>query len=213
MDEQTPTENVVPAQGKTPASLERRALLLRSMGKGSAVLAAASLPVHTLSNTPTIVIKGTSVRCSISGMQSGMGSRIPVTDTCAGKSPGYWHDEMHWTDAQKSVIYSKRNPYSDPRTTFNDVFGFASSSTLGGRTLYEYLTSIGGGRNNSLSLNNTDEWHWVCAWMNAVANNVAGTGVVNFPYTAEQVVRIYQNPGSFKTTRADALSFFKMLEL
>lgn len=206
MNDQTPLQTDAPRQPSTPASLARRSMLLRSMGKGSAVLAAATLPVHTLSNTPTIVIKGTNVRCSISGMQSGMGSRMPATDTCAGKSPGYWHKPGHWTAAQKTVILS------NPRTTFNGLFGSASSADLGLFTIEEYLTGIGGGKNNPLTLNNTDEWHWVCAWMNAMANNVAGTGVVNLPYTPQQVILIYQDPGSFNTTRTEALNFFKMLE-
>lgn len=192
---------------QTPASLERRALLLKSMGKGSAVLAAASLPVHTLATTPTIVIQGTNTRCSISGMQSGMGSRIPATDTCTGKSPGYWHVESNWTPAQRLVINST------PKTTFEGWFGAASTSYLGSCTLYQYLTSIGGGANGSLTLNNKPEWHWVCAWMNAMANNVAGTGVRNFPYTGPQVVQMYRDPGLFNTTREKALEFFAMLEM
>lgn len=196
--------NVAPAPESTLASLERRALLLRSVGKGSAALAAASLPVRTLSNTPTIVINGTKTRCSISGMQSGMGSRMPVTESCTGKSPGYWHKPSHWTPAQQSVI--------NAGTTFNQLFDPVSTSVLGSFTLLEYLTSIGGGPNNPLKLNDTDEWHWIGAWMNAVANNTAGTGVINFPYTPFQVVEIYRDPGAFRTTRAEALSFFKLLE-
>jgi len=191
-------------------------MLLKSLGKGSAVLAAASLPIHTLANTPTIVIKGRtdeddrSIRCSLSGMQSGMGSRMPATQVCTGKSPGYWHKPEHWTPEQSSVI-SLEDPTKSP--TFEKWFGAPASSTeLSNATLYQYLTSIGGGPNNSLKLNDPDEWHWVCAWMNAMANGVGDTGVTNFPFTGPQIVLLYREPSLFKTTRADALAFLKLIE-
>lgn len=211
MNQAPPTDKTVATSAEPAlASIERRAMLLTSMGKGSAVLAAASLPIHTLANTPTIVIKGTKTRCSLSGMQSGMGSRMPATDTCTGKSPGYWHKPEHWTAAQSAII-NLTDPTNSP--TFNVWFGPASSAQLSNATLYQYLTSTGGEQNNSLKLNNTDEWHWVCAWMNAMANNVAGTGVNNFPYTGPQIIQLYRDPVLFKTTRADALAFLKLLEL
>lgn len=207
MTDPTTVKNETPTEPTKPESLARRSMLLKSVGKGSAVLAAASLPVHTLSNTPTIVIAGnTSTRCSISGMQSGLGSRIPATDTCAGKSPGYWHKDDHWIQSQKNVIFA------EPRPTFNSWFG-ATTSTVGHHTLYEFLTSTGRGENSHLTINNTPEWHWIGAWMNAMANNVAGTGVRNFPYTAPQVVAMYQDPGAFNTTRDKAVEFFSLLEL
>lgn len=206
MNQASPTDKTVtPSAQPALASIERRAMLFKSMGKGSAVLAAAGLPIHTLANTPTIVIEGTKTRCSLSGMQSGMGSRMPATDTCTGKSPGYWHKPEHWTAAQSEVINLEK-PAKSP--TFNAWFGPASSVELGNATLYEYLTSIGSDRKKSLKLNDTDEWHWVCAWMNAMANNVASTGVKNFPYTGPEIVQLYRDP----TIRADALAFLKLIE-
>lgn len=216
MNRAAPTDKTVEPSMQPPlGSIERRAMLLKTMGKGSAVLAAASLPIHTLANTPTIVIQGVkdkdgrAVRCSISGMHSGLGSRMPATDTCTGKSPGYWHKPEHWTAAQSDLI-NLADPTNSP--TFATWFGPASSTRLGNATLYQYLTSIGGGSNNKLRLNNTDEWHWVCAWMNAMASDVSGTGVVNFPYSGPQIVQLYRNPTAFNTTRAGAIAFLKLIE-
>ncbi len=212
MNQASPTDKTVaPSTQPVLTSLQRRAMLLKSLGKGSAVMAAASLPIHTLANTPTIVIKGIkdkegrSVRCSISGMQSGMGSRMPATDTCTGKSPGYWHKPENWTDAQTAVIRAI------PAPTFNNFFGPPSTSN-GTHTLEQYLRTIGAPYTGQVKgLNSTDDWHWVAAWMNAMANN-AGTGVMNFPYTAPEIVQLYRNPTSFNTTREDALRFLKLIE-
>ena len=107
------------------------------------------------------------------------------------------------------------------RVATSDEF---AGNPLAGYTLFQFVASIGNGANAyvgdwvppplppGVKLNNTDEWHWCGAWMNAAANNIGGTGVVDFPYTPAQVVAIYGNPGSFNTTRAEALKFFKKLE-
>lgn len=210
MADSTAPKNETPTVPVTPESLARRSMLLRSVGKGSAVLAAASLPVHTLATTPTIVIQGKTdtngrpIRCSISGMQSGMGSRIPATATCSGKSPGYWHKPERWTSSQRAVILAT------PKPTFNNFFGPPSTS-LGNHTLEQYLRTIGDSYPGQVQgLNNTDDWHWIAAWMNAMANNVAG--IQNFPYTGPQIVQLYRNPEMFNTTRQDALAFLKLIE-
>lgn len=213
------------------AALARRHMLLKTLGKGTAVAAAASIPMRTLANTPTLLtMDGT--RCSISGMQSGNNSRMGTTiSRCTGKSPGYWHKPEHWTSAQRLQA----------ATPFGVLF-LDPANALAKYTLFEFVCSIGNGAPDStadkgnagdkadkgkkqdngelvapvlppgVKLNNTDEWHWCCAWMNATANHSAGSGVVDFPYTPTQVVAIYGNPTSFNTTRAQALEFFKKLE-
>lgn len=184
-------------------ALARRSMLLRSLGKGSAVLAATSLPMHTLASSTTFVTtdgKG----CSISGMQSGVNSKNPTTTLCKGKSPGYWHTFSHWTYAQKK----------QKETTFGVLFK-DTTNVYAGYTLFQFVCGIGNGGAvlpPGVKLNDTDEWHWCCAWMNAAARNVASSGVVGFPYTRSQVVDIYNNPTKYNTTRADALLFFKKLE-
>jgi hypothetical protein len=208
-------------------ALARRSMLLKSLGKGSAVVVAASVPMHTLASSPTL-FTADGTRCSISGMQSGNNSRITSEGICRGKSPGYWHKFEHWTADQKLSKDDK----------FGLMFGHPKSkvaSEVAGATLYEIVCSIGNtvedsshgngkgnGKGNgngngngsvgSAKYNNTPEWHWCCAWMNAMANDRPGTDVVGFPYTPSQVIGIYQSPTSFNTTRAQALEFFKKLE-
>ncbi len=210
MTDPTTLKNETLKEQSSPESLARRSMLLKSVGKGSAVIAAASLPVHTLATTPTIVIKGKTdtngrpIRCSISGMQSGMGSRMPATATCTGKSPGYWHKPENWTQLQRSVIYA------NPRPTFNSFFGPPTTSN-GHRTLEQYIRTTGAAYSGQVKgLNSTDDWHWIAAWMNAMANNVAG--IQNFPFTGPEVIELYRNPGKFNTTRAEALMFLKLIE-
>ena len=223
--EQPVSDHPTPLSG---AALARRQALLKGLGKGSAALAVASVPMRTLANTPTLfTLDGT--RCSISGMQSGNHSRITTRATCLGKSPGYWHKYSHWIPSQRARW----------NVTFGSLFGDVTSP-VAGFTLYDIVCSIGqvdggGGKKGGsgggagqppgpdnpvyspnpagIQFNNRPEWHWCCAWMNAMANNIDGTGVVDFPYTPSQVIAIYQNPSSFHgVTREQALEFFKKLE-
>lgn len=206
--------NESPVSGQSRAlsaeALARRKVLLKSLGKSSAVVAAAAVPMHTLASSPTL-FTADGTRCSISGMQSGNNSRLTRDGVCTGKSPGYWHKFEHWTEEQKLM---KDLPFG---ILFGDV-----GNRMAGATLKEIVCSIGnddgekgmGKKVDSYSMkyNNTAEWHWCCAWMNAQANNRPGTGVRDFPYTPRQVIAIYQNPSSFNTTRDEALMFFKKLE-
>lgn len=216
-----PTERSVPeaAAPMSSAALARRHLLLKSLGKGSVALAATAIPIRTLAVTPTLRVDGKEVRCSISGMQSVAPSRMTDTVACTGKSPGYWHKFEHWTPEQKAAAM----------TPFEVLFmSVGSVGQLGRFTLYDFVCSIGGSKPGggkpapvggasmptftagveAMNLNTTDEWHWCCAWMNAMANGVPGTGVQYFPYTPLEVTALYRGPN-----RAGALQFFKLLEM
>ena len=223
-----PTERSVPeaAAPMSSAALARRHLLLKSLGKGSVALAATAIPIRTLAVTPTLRVDGKEVRCSISGMQSVAPSRMTDTVACTGKSPGYWHKYEHWTAGQKMAAM----------TPFEVLFlSVGSAGSLGRYTLYDFVCSIGGVKPGggdkddkgnkpkapgttdaptftpgveNMQLNATDEWHWCCAWMNAMANGVPGTGVQYFPYTPLEVTALYRGPN-----RAGALQFFKLLEM
>lgn len=193
---ESPSPSRLPADG-----LARREALLKGLGKGGAALAVAGVPVRALATTPTLFTKD-GTRCSISGMQSGVNSQVTLRATCQGKSPGYWHQFGRWIDAQR---VHKDTPFG---VLFRDP-----TNRYAAYTLFQFVCGIGnGGGNAGVQLNNTDEWHWCCAWMNAAANNVPGTGVVDLPYTAAEVVQIYADPASFNTTREQALFFFKKLE-
>jgi hypothetical protein len=55
----------------------------------------------------------------------------------------------------------------------------------------------------------TDEFHWVCAWLNAIAQTTSYSySKFNFPYTPAQVLAYY-NAGKGSTTYNNALTFFK----
>jgi hypothetical protein len=208
-------------------ALARRRMLLKSLGKGSAALAAASVPMHTLASSPTLrTVDGT--RCSISGMQSGNNSRNPsASGSCRGNSPSYWSDYVNWTDGQKK----------EENTLVGQLFGDSAFGEKG-VTLRRIVCGIennalvspqdvskgkgkgkgkGEGQGNASTstntsrviYNGTDEWHWCCAWMNAMAKNQ--NGVVNFPYSPEEVINFYRNP-TVNTPRKEALAFFELLE-
>ncbi len=46
---------------------------------------------------------------------------------------------------------------------------------------------------------NTDEIHWICAWLNALSHSF------NFPYTGQQVIDFYNDLSRYDA----ALDFFK----
>jgi hypothetical protein len=120
-------------QAMSAEALARRNMLLKSLGKGSAVVAVASAPMHTLASSPTLrTADGT--RCSISGMQSGNNSRAPsASGTCLGKAPSYWSNFDNWTNMQKAQADS----------TFKALFQDAGS-TKAASTLREIVcTDIG----------------------------------------------------------------------
>jgi hypothetical protein len=189
----------------TPAAQahERRLFLLKTMEKGG--VAAASASMVTLANGGTLYKTTDGTRCSISGMQSGANSRQTQQATCTGKSPGYWHKYENWIPDQKA----KKD------TLFRDLFGDSPRSALRDKKLKEIVCSIGD-NNTGEKYNTYKEWHWCCAWMNAVANGTPG--VSNFPYTPSQVIEIYANPLKYikaidaDTARAIALEFFGKLE-
>ena len=94
----------------------RRRLLLRGIGKGSALLAAA-VPIKTLASTPSVTVNGQI--CTVSGTQSAAHSKAKNLPTCGGLSPGYYMKIEHWpnyptttyTVAGKTTI---RTPSSTP---------------------------------------------------------------------------------------------------
>jgi hypothetical protein len=199
MSELNETSASSPPSGMSKEALARRRMLLKSLGKGSAALAAASVPMHTLANSPTLLTKD-GTRCSISGMQSGNNSRLTGAETCQGNSPDYWRKYENWTPNQKKSEDVK----------FGLLFGPTDNKKIEDATLKEIVCSIGkNDEKKNVNYNNTPERHWCCAWMNAVANGEKG--VVNFPYKPEEVINFYLLP-TVNRTRKDALNFFKLLE-
>lgn len=114
--------------------------------------------------------------CSYSGMQSGVTS-LTKTPTCpGGKSPGYYKKPSNWPP---QPLQLSNGVTVTPDSKFSDVFNAGPSDTL-----IDIL-------NNET---NTDEFHWIAALLNAFA---FGT---EFPYTPDQVVKFYTDPGAIDPT-------------
>lgn len=167
-------------------ALARRHLLLKGVGKGT-LLAAAAIPIQTLAGTGMLTGAGKNgepaVRCSVSGMQSGIHSAAPSAGTCGGYSPGWWgqnkdHPHKNWPGSV--------NPDASITTVCN-----RSTLKVGGNpaTLWQVMSMFP----------NTDEFHWVCAWLNATVN------AFHFPYSPAEVIALYNDLSKY----AAALNFFK----
>ena len=164
-------------------TLARRKMLLTSLGKGSAVVAAAALPLKALAATPTVTSingpAGAPVRCTISGAMSGVHSKETITATCAGRKPSSYGPPTVTipTPWPGSVIKS---------ASFNVVF----TSSLVTSTLINIIQTDSG----------SDNAYWIAAYLNAQTGSPAS----NFPYTPTEVVALFNGP-----QKLDALAFFK----
>ena len=166
------------------AALVRRKMLLTSLGKGSAVVAAAALPLKALAATPTVtsingIGLGAPVRCTISGAMSGVHSKETITATCAGRKPSSYGPPTVSIPAPWPGSVNKSAP-------FNAVFTSSETSTL----INIIQTNSG-----------SDNAYWIAAYLNA---QTTGSPASNFPYTPPEVVALFNGP-----RKLDALAFFK----
>jgi len=159
----------------------RRRLLLRGIGKGSALLA-ATVPIKTLASTPSVTANGQI--CTASGTQSAAHSQATNLPTCRGLSPGYYMKIEHWPN-YPSTTYTVGITF-DQNTKFKDVFGGGKSVAM-----LEIM---------NIQPANNDERHWIAALLNSIK---APQGYV-FPYSATEVLALYNGPQS-----AAALTFFR----
>jgi hypothetical protein len=175
-------------------AVARRHMLLKGLGKGSAVLA-ASIPLKTLAATSVFTNPGANgapvIRCGISGMNSGVHSRDTITNVCSGYSPGYYHQRQHWPSGL------------NPDALVTSVF---PSCTL---KVNQQGTALGTFRVPTLLevMNLTprvDEFHWIAAWVNAMGGAPSSW---NFPYTGAQIQAFYAGTGPY--SKAQALTFIK----
>lgn len=185
-------ENIEPTgQGKPDtlsfAANARRRILLKGLGRGSAALAVV-VPIQTLA--ATTIIGGTKL-CTVSGVQSNVGSQNPGVQTfCSGYQPNHYATLANWPgfSVSTSIATNTVDGITFTQTTpFNVVFSSGVTTEL-----LAILT------NSPLS----DEAVWVTALLNAI-NNPFG---FNFPYTPAQVRAFYIGGGKLAT---DALAFFR----
>lgn len=193
---QSETESLTNEISAAPSvGLERRKMLLSSLGKGSAVIAAVTVPMQSLAAIGTLSLTANGKRCTISGTMSNAHSGETVTATCAGKSQGYYHKIDHWpgytsSNTDPTISVTGGTSTFTQNTNFNSLFGAGPSVSL---------ISVMPGNTNHTTYQ--DESHWVCALLNGTSGSLA----VNFPYTAQEVINLYVADG---TTRSNALAFF-----
>ena len=171
----------------SPEALRRRRVLLKGLGKGSAVLAAVA-PIHTLAApmlSPPVVRL-----CTVSGVQSNVGSGRTggTTATCKGYSPSYYGTLSRWPGYNGSTT---SNPVGG--NTFTELSSFASVFGSGPATgLLAILTGAPGSDN--------------AIWITALLNGIKQTPGHQFPYTGEQVLAFYHDTPA---NAAKALAFFR----
>lgn len=162
------------------AALARRRMLLKSVGKGSAVIAAA-VPLQSLATTALLTPTG--LRCSVSGMQSGVHSKAPDSSVvCGGYSPGWW--------GQAVVVDGKRKPRRAWPVSYKDLCTnkFTKTGTddpgvnFAGKSLFNVM--------DESTFSSTKTRHWIGAYLNGFAR------ANNFPYTAQQILDYYNLPNS-----------------
>ena len=180
-------------------ALARRHMLLKSLGKGSAILAAAAVPIHSLA-APVTIKTTDNTQCIVSGMGSAIHSATTVTGTCQGTKPSNYADPTKWPgySAKKNgnftfVVDSKQYTQG---TKFKSVFGGSNISTL-----TDIMAGIAGSSNDQV---------WIAAWLNAGAgyNNAFGSTAQNFPYSPSQVVARYQSSSLGADGNFQSYTFF-----
>ena len=184
-----------PLGNLSATALARRKMILTSLGKGSAVVAAASVPMHSLAAIGTLSVTASGQRCSISGTMSAVHSNQGSLPPCTGRKPSFYSSVANWPN------YSSANPNA-MNTVTGGTGGFKSNTLFkilfGSGPNVSLLSILNGGGGNDL-----DAIHWVTALLNGTSGSAAGDNT-NFPYTAQQVIDLYNNPAR----RTNALNFF-----
>ena len=185
---------VPPLRNLSATALARRKMLLTSLGKGSAVVAAASVPMHSLAAIGTLSVTASGQRCSISGTMSAVHSNQGSLPPCTGRSPNFYKFVSNWPNYSGSTNPTAMNVVTGGTFGFSSNTKFKDNGLFGSGpavSLIDILNGVG---------SDPDAIHWVTALL----NGTSGSTAANFPYTAQQVIDFYNNPAR----RADALHFF-----
>ncbi|QHE76683.1 hypothetical protein [Hydrogenophaga sp. PBL-H3] len=191
------SENTPPRSTEQPKQLSaeanaRRLMMLKGLGRGSAVVSAAALPLSALSQGSTLLLTPTGkggeeagLRCSVSGMQSKVAnSRIPSdARTCGGYSPGWWGQEAE----NNGKIVPRRTWPIDYKTKCTSLFTRYATDDPGmsglftnGVTLFDVM------RKSEFA--STKTRHWIGAYLNGLSGGVPG---FPFPYSGAEVMKFY----------------------
>ena len=193
-------DNMRSAEELTTQARNRRRILLKGIGKSSAVLA-ATVPLKILAAPRLLTTDG--LMCSTSGIQSGVQSATPsFSKTCAGYRPSHWTVEGNWPsivlkNAEVSTVLKKSNTKSSLLDLMQSNASKVSSKKLAGEIFAASESTVG----SSFS----DEVHWVCAWLNAT-KLFGGEPGSTYPYNPDQVLVFYNELN--RTKYDDALKFF-----
>lgn len=164
-------------------ALQRRRVLLRGVGKGGAVLAAA-VPLSSFANTlkTGAGVDGKAHLCTLSGTNSILPSSAVTSGTCGGRNAGYWINADHaWKAFSVNGVAVSRS------TLWSDVFGEVGT-TNADKTFLELL-DINGPKKT---------------WVRALLNSADGYPNT-FPYSPSEVFGLYQDP----IQRPNAKIFFQ----
>lgn len=178
--------------------LARRRMLLSGLGRGSVVLAAASVPMRSLATTysgqRTKTNGNNPVWATVSGCHSAVGSRAPA-ETLVSKGYGCGH---YQTSKNNWIGYNSnsKNDVSCVNKTFVSIFTGATS-TYKSNTCYDIV------KNHPTS----PECRWVVAYLNA--QKCYADTTKNYPYSCPEIQDMYTNPTKYGATiKTDCESFF-----
>ncbi len=197
MSENTPSQLPEVARQLSPEAAARRLIMLRGLGKGSAVVTAAALPLSTLAQGSTLLVTPTgnggtaNLRCTVSGMQSKVvDSRIPSdARVCGGYSPGWW--------GQKEGAKPKRPWPIDYKTICISLFTRYATDDPGYAHLFTASTTLFDVMRSS-SFSPTKTRHWIGAYLNGLSGGATG---FPFPYTGAEVMGFYNSSDSDKRNK------------
>jgi hypothetical protein len=146
--------------------LARRAMILNSLGKGSVVVAAAAVPMHTLAGQSTRCktdgIGGTPVHACVSGMHSAVGSLAASWPVSRGFHCSWYKTKSNWPYVE----------YCDYQ--FKTIFGGTKTTKCYDIVKYSPTSA---------------ECRWVTAWLNAQKCQTT----FNYPYNRDEVSNMYKN--------------------
>jgi hypothetical protein len=178
---QAEADGTSPAASRTETERQqRRRLLVKGLGKGSALLAAA-VPLESLA-TGT-VLTGNGMLCTVSGNQSAVRSKTAGVPTCGGyQNSKYCNVKTFWpgydsVSGHASFACNGKTVTSRAACTFNYVFGGGSTGSF-----WAVVNGTAGTANERI---------WATALLNAQKCLTAGFSSMNYPYTPAQVMAHY----------------------
>ena len=200
-----PSTDAVPSEGlvTSMSALERRRFLFKAIGKGAAVGAVFANPVLAAAQVsdPVVVCKSPTstelIMCSVSGMQSAIGSRHLTTSQALGHSPGYWGKLsdgscVNYGTAGQSPVWGPKMFRTCPAYTWGTLVSqVLKAPTVPANVTLAMLMADGdgtcitpsGGQVDYGKYSNKTDRHWICAIFNAATYYSSN----QFPYDAKTI--------------------------